>query len=158
MQKNFPGSPGTKYPSEKFPKAYNSRQHNHTMSNVMTQSSKKYGQETQGLIEDQRKQHMKVTLYSTDLKSIEKVCSSFIENCKARNLTVRGPARMPVKKLKITTRKSPCGEGSKTWDKFELRIYKRLISVRGPADLKRQISQFTTYDAAVDIEVELENN
>eukprot|EP01053_Blabericola_migrator_P004768 Blabericola_migrator_1__4767@NODE_250_length_10882_cov_193_783819_g211_i0_p8_GENE_NODE_250_length_10882_cov_193_783819_g211_i0NODE_250_length_10882_cov_193_783819_g211_i0_p8_ORF_typecomplete_len124_score24_68Ribosomal_S10/PF00338_22/1_8e27UCH_N/PF16674_5/9_5UCH_N/PF16674_5/1_2_NODE_250_length_10882_cov_193_783819_g211_i049335304 len=117
--------------------------------------TKKYGQEA-ALPEDQKKQRMKVTLYSTDLKSIDKVCSSFIENCKSRNLTVKGPVRMPVKKLRITTRKSPCGEGTKTWDKFELRIYKRLIDVYGPADLKKQISQFTTYDAAVDIEVVLE--
>eukprot|EP01056_Protomagalhaensia_sp_Gyna25_P006116 Protomagalhaensia_sp_Gyna_25__6115@NODE_991_length_2321_cov_173_267748_g789_i0_p3_GENE_NODE_991_length_2321_cov_173_267748_g789_i0NODE_991_length_2321_cov_173_267748_g789_i0_p3_ORF_typecomplete_len124_score25_07Ribosomal_S10/PF00338_22/1_3e26UCH_N/PF16674_5/81UCH_N/PF16674_5/3_2_NODE_991_length_2321_cov_173_267748_g789_i0115486 len=116
---------------------------------------KKYGQEAP-MLEEQKKQRMKVTLYSTDLKAIEKVCSSFIDTCRTRNLTVKGPVRMPIKKLKITTRKSPCGEGSKTWDKFELRIYKRLIEVYGPSDLKKQISQFTTYDAAVDIEVVLE--
>ena len=34
---------------------------------------------------------------------------------------VKGPVRMPTKCLRITTRKTPCGEGSKTWDKFQLR-------------------------------------
>lgn len=34
---------------------------------------------------------------------------------------------MPTKTLKITTRKTPCGEGSKTWDTYEMRIHKRLI-------------------------------
>jgi ribosomal protein S10 len=29
---------------------------------------------------------------------------------------------MPTKNLKMTVRKSPCGEGSKTWDRFELRV------------------------------------
>ena len=32
--------------------------------------------------------------------------------------------RLPTKKLRITTRKSPCGEGTNTWDRFEMRIHK----------------------------------
>lgn len=28
--------------------------------------------------------------------------------------------RMPTKTLRITTRKTPCGEGSKTWDRFQV--------------------------------------
>ena len=35
--------------------------------------------------------------------------------------------RLPTKTLKISTRKTPNGEGSKTWDKYEMRIHKRLI-------------------------------
>lgn len=27
---------------------------------------------------------------------------------------------MPTKTLRITTRKTPCGEGSKTWDRFQV--------------------------------------
>ena len=42
---------------------------------------------------------------------------------------VRGPVRMPTKHLRITTRKTPCGEGSKTWDRYQMRIHKRLIDV-----------------------------
>lgn len=29
---------------------------------------------------------------------------------------------MPTKILRITTRKTPCGEGSKTWDRFQVNI------------------------------------
>ena len=35
--------------------------------------------------------------------------------------------RLPTKTLKISTRKTPNGEGSKTWDTYEMRIHKRLI-------------------------------
>merc|ERR1712166_793640 len=42
-------------------------------------------------------------------------------------LKVRGPRRMPTKVLRITTRKSPCGNGTNTFDKFEMRIHKRVI-------------------------------
>ena len=37
---------------------------------------------------------------------------------------------MPTKTLRITTRKTPCGEGSKTWDKFQMRIHKRVSTIK----------------------------
>lgn len=37
-------------------------------------------------------------------------------------LLFQGPVRMPTKTLRITTRKTPCGEGSKTWDRFQVRF------------------------------------
>lgn len=36
---------------------------------------------------------------------------------------------MPTKVLRITTRKTPCGEGSKTWDRYEMRVHKRVIDL-----------------------------
>ena len=33
---------------------------------------------------------------------------------------------MPTKHLKMTIRKSPCGEGSKTWDRYEMRVIKKI--------------------------------
>lgn len=34
---------------------------------------------------------------------------------------------MPTRRMRITTRKTPCGEGSKTWDRFQMRIHKRVV-------------------------------
>ena len=66
--------------------------------------------------------------------------------------------RMPTKVLRITTRKSPCGEGASrrkhrvlfltlagtnTWDRFELRIHKRLIDLHSPADVVKQITSIS---------------
>jgi len=42
---------------------------------------------------------------------------------------MRGPIPFPTKKLKITTRKSPCGDGKASFDNFEMRIHKRLIDL-----------------------------
>lgn len=47
---------------------------------------------------------------------------------------------MPTKFLRITTRKSPCGEGTNTYDRFELRIHKRVIDLKAPAETVRQIT------------------
>lgn len=46
------------------------------------------------------------------------VCSDLIKGAKEKSLKVKGPVRMPTKILRITTRKTPCGEGSKTWDRY----------------------------------------
>jgi|TARA_Y100000310_G_scaffold212914_1_gene213805 small subunit ribosomal protein S10 len=53
---------------------------------------------------------------------------------KKSGITISGPVPLPTKKLKITTRKSPCGDGTATFDKFEMRIHKRLIDL--PANEK----------------------
>ena len=49
------------------------------------------------------------------------VCSDLITGAKDKQLKVKGPVRIPTKVLHITTRKSPCGEGTNTWDRFEMR-------------------------------------
>lgn len=45
------------------------------------------------------------------------------------NIKASGPARMPTKKMHITTRKSPCGNGTNTFDHFEMRIHKRVFHI-----------------------------
>ncbi|CAD7688690.1 unnamed protein product [Nyctereutes procyonoides] len=36
--------------------------------------------------------------------------------------------------------KTPCGEDSKTWDPFQLRIHKRLIGLHSPSEIVKQIT------------------
>merc|ERR1712150_404894 len=69
-------------------------------------------------------------------------------------LKVRGPVRLPTKTLRITTRKSPCGEGTNTYDRFEMRIHKRLIDIHSPAEAVRQITA-VNIESGVDVEVEV---
>jgi small subunit ribosomal protein S20e len=57
---------------------------------------------------------IRITLTSRKVASLEKVSSELIERARSKGLTVKGPVRLPTKNLKITTRKTPCGEGSKT--------------------------------------------
>ena len=37
--------------------------------------------------------------------------------CCCHGLQVKGPVRMPTRKLVLTTRKSPCGNGTNTFDR-----------------------------------------
>ena len=80
------------------------------------------------------------------------VCADLIKGAKDKELKVFGPVRMPTKTLRITTRKTPCGEGSKTWDRFQLRIHKRVIDLRSTSQNVKQVTSIAI-DPGVDVEV-----
>ncbi|MEI4884379.1 30S ribosomal protein S10, partial [Klebsiella pneumoniae] len=69
-----------------------------------------------------------------------------------QKLRVKGPVRMPTKILRITTRKTPCGEGSKTWDRFQMRIHKRVIDLHSPSEIVKQITSINI-EPGVEVEV-----
>ena len=95
---------------------------------------------------------IRITLTSRNVKMLEKVCSELIRGSKEKDLHVKGPVRLPTKILRITTRKTPCGEGSKTWDRYQMRIHKRLIDLHSPSAIVKQITTISI-EPGVDIEV-----
>ena len=95
---------------------------------------------------------IRITLTSRHVKNLEKVCADLIGGAKAKDLRVKGPVRMPTKRLMITTRKSPCGEGTNTWDRFEMRVHKRLIDLYSPPEVVKQITSISI-EPGVDVEV-----
>ncbi|KAL7271035.1 40S ribosomal protein S20 [Rhizina undulata] len=94
---------------------------------------------------------IRITLTSKKVQALEKVTADLIERAKVKKLQIKGPVRMPTKVLKITTRKTPNGEGSKTWDCFEMRIHKRLIDLQAPTEVVKQI--IVNIEAGVEVEV-----
>jgi small subunit ribosomal protein S10 len=72
---------------------------------------------------------VRIKLNSIEIKAINNICDSIREIAKKSGVVIAGPVPLPTKKLKITTRKSPCGDGSATFDRFEMRIHKRLIDL-----------------------------
>ena len=99
-----------------------------------------------------RVHRIRITLTSRNVPNLEKVCADLIKGAKEKRLRVKGPVRMPTKRLALTVRKSPCGEGTNTYDKYELRIHKRLIDLHSPADVVKQITNISI-EPGVDIEV-----
>ncbi len=74
-------------------------------------------------------QRARIKLISQNLEDINKVAAQIKEISEKMGARVRGPIPLPTKKLRVVTRKSPCGEGSDTFDKWELRIHRRLIDI-----------------------------
>jgi small subunit ribosomal protein S10 len=77
---------------------------------------------------------VRIKLNSNDVEMLNEICNSILEIAKKSGINVRGPVPLPTKRLKITTRKSPCGNGTATFDRFEMRVHRRLIDL--PANEK----------------------
>ncbi len=71
----------------------------------------------------------RIKLASTDIDKINQVCARIKEIVEKTGVEMRGPIPLPTKKLRVTTRKSVCGDGTATWDRFEMRVHKRLIDL-----------------------------
>jgi len=103
-------------------------------------------------VEEQKLHRIRITLTSRDVKSLEKVAQDLVRGAKEKNLHVCGPVRLPTKTLRVTTRKAPNGEGTNTWDRFEMRIHKRLVDLHSPSDVVKQITSISI-EPGVDVEV-----
>ena len=102
--------------------------------------------------EEQQVHRIRITLTSRNVKNLEKVCSDLKRGAVDKKLKVSGPVRLPTKKLKIVTRKSPCGEGTNTWDRFEMRVHKRIIDLHSPSEIVKQITSISI-EPGVEVEV-----
>ncbi len=72
---------------------------------------------------------VRVKLNSIDIEALNNISETIKEIAKKSGITISGPVPLPTKKLKVTTRKSPCGDGTATFDRYEMRIHKRLIDL-----------------------------
>eukprot|EP00699_Malawimonas_sp_californiana_P000748 EC714246.1.p1 GENE.EC714246.1~~EC714246.1.p1 ORF type:complete len:130 (+),score=35.74 EC714246.1:51-440(+) len=95
---------------------------------------------------------IRITLTSRNVKSLEKVCGDLIRAAHEKKLTTKGPVRMPTKTLVITTRKSPCGNGTKTWERYEMQIHKRVIDLKSPQEIVKQITSISI-EPGVEVEI-----
>ena len=74
-------------------------------------------------------QRARIKLASTDIEKINQICSDIKDIAQKTGVDIKGPIPLPTKKLKVTTRKSPSGEGKASWERYEMRIHKRLIDL-----------------------------
>ena len=71
----------------------------------------------------------RIKLASNNIDDINEIIKSIVDIAEKTKTKVYGPIPMPTKRLKITTRQSPDGEGKASWDRFEMRVHKRMIDL-----------------------------
>lgn len=96
----------------------------------------------------------RIILIGKNPKELEDISKQIVEISQKTGANYSGPIPMPTKKLKITTRKSVSGEGTATWERWEMRIHKRVIDVDADERSLRQIMRIQVPDG-VHIEIEL---
>ncbi len=96
----------------------------------------------------------RIKLSSIDTRDLNSICDEITKIADKAGVRLRGPVPLPTKRLVVPTRKSPCGEGTHTWDKWEMRIHKRLIDVDPNERFLKRLMRIKTPDD-VFIEIEL---
>ena len=97
-------------------------------------------------------QFARIKLTSTNLEQLDRVANEIKEITVKTGVKMKGPQPLPTKMLKITTRRAPTGEGTHTFDHWQMRIHRRILDVQ-PDD--RTMRQITKLRIPEDVKVEL---
>ena len=97
---------------------------------------------------------VRIKLSSYDIDTLNEVCSIIKDIAQIAGINIAGPIPLPTKKLKITTRKSPCGNGTATFDRFEMRVHKRIIDLAANDRVLHSIMR-TPIPRSVNIKIEM---
>jgi len=96
----------------------------------------------------------RIKLSSIDPQNLNMICDEIKKIADKTGVKIRGPIPLPTKRLIVPTRKTPCGEGTHTWDKWEMRIHKRLVDVDPNERFLKRLMRIKAPDD-VFIEIEL---
>jgi len=99
-------------------------------------------------------QKARISLTGTSAPKVDGVCSQIKQIAERTGVAIAGPIPLPTKHLVVPARKSPDGEGSETWDHWEMRVHKRLIDLDADDRALRQLMRIQVPDG-VNIEIVL---
>jgi len=97
-------------------------------------------------------QYARIKLTSSNLEELELLAREIKDITEKTGVKSKGPQPLPTKRLKITTRKAPTGEGTHTFDHWQLRIHRRILDIE-PDD--RTMKQITKLRIPDDVKIEL---
>lgn len=95
-----------------------------------------------------------IKLVSTMAKDVDSIAGQIKQIASSINVKSKGPIPLPTRTIIQTTRKTPCGDGSHTYERWEMRVHKRLIMIDGSEAALRQIMRIRVPDT-VQIEISL---
>jgi small subunit ribosomal protein S10 len=99
----------------------------------------------------------RISLASIEVDKINQICNSIVEIAKKTKTKMSGPIALPTKRMKITTRKTPCGDGKASFDRFEMRVHKRMIDL-GIDERALRLVMRVPIPEGVSIEIEMLEN
>ena len=91
-------------------------------------------------------QPARVKLTSINLSKLGEVCDEIMGIGEKTGVKVKGPIPLPVKRLNVVTRKSPCGSGTETYEKWEMKMHRRIIDIYADDMAIRQLMRLKIPD------------
>lgn len=98
-------------------------------------------------------QRARIRLLSTTVESLTSVCAELSNISERAGVRMKGPIPFPTRKVIIPVRKSPCGNGTQTWEHYEMRIHKRLVDLDADEKAMHLLMRLNVPD---DIRIEVE--
>lgn len=98
-------------------------------------------------------QRARIRLLSTSIDSLSNICEELSNISENAGIRMKGPIPFPTRKVILPVRRSPCGNGTQTWEHYEMKIHKRLIDL--DAD-EKAMHQLMRLNVPNDIRIEVE--
>ena len=98
----------------------------------------------------------RIRLSGLSPKDLDRICTQIKEIANKTGVEIRGPVPLPTRRFVVPVRKSPDGDGTETWDHWEMRVHKRLIDIAADERALRQIMRIQV-PKDVNIEIVLES-
>lgn len=99
---------------------------------------------------------VRIKLSSVDINALNEICNVIKDIASKAGVLVAGPIPLPTRKMKVTTRKSPCGNGKATFDRFEMRVHKRIIDLPSNDRVLHAIMR-TPISRSINIKIEMKD-
>lgn len=75
-------------------------------------------------------QYLRIKLAGDDISNLNSFVEEISAICEKLGVNMKGPIPLPTKKLKVTTRRSPCGDGKASFERYQMRIHKKTLYVQ----------------------------
>lgn len=96
---------------------------------------------------------VRIRLWSVNINNLNYVVTQIVDIAKKSGVDVRGPIPLPTKRMVVPVLVPPHGEGTKVYEKWEMRIHKRIVDVNADERVMRQLMRVRVPD---DVYIEIE--
>lgn len=98
-------------------------------------------------------QKARITLTSPSYATLSDICSKIVDVADKTGVKHSGVIPLPTKKLLIPTRKSPCGGGTETYERWQMRVHKRMIDMVSDDRTLRRVMRI---DIPEDVQIKID--
>ncbi|MBM3281933.1 MAG: 30S ribosomal protein S10 [Candidatus Diapherotrites archaeon] len=98
-------------------------------------------------------QKARITLTSPSYATLSDICSKIVDVADKTGVKHSGVIPLPTKKLLVPTRKSPCGGGTETYERWQMRVHKRMIDMVSDDRTLRRVMRI---DIPEDVQIKID--
>lgn len=95
----------------------------------------------------------RIIISGSEKQNVEDITNQIVDIGKKDKAVVRGPIPLPTKKIRVVVRKNVSGEGNTAWDRYEMRVSKRIVDIYRSDKAMRDVMKIQVPD---DVHIEID--